>query len=59
MMSAVPRSEVVQANVMLRAARPNNCGFNRSRLFLREFLFDQPMQIRCYRRLIETLDDLV
>jgi len=58
MISAVPRSEVIDANVTMRAAHPNNCGFNWP-LLLREFLFDQPLQIRRYRRLIEALDDFV
>ena len=42
----------------MRVAHRNNCGFN-SQLFLREFLFDQPMQIRRDHGMIKSLDNLV
>jgi hypothetical protein len=58
MISAVPRSEVIDANVTMSAAHPNNCGFNWP-LLLREFLFDQPLQMRRNHGMIETLDDFI
>src|SRR5438094_4948653 len=58
MMSAAPRSEVSWSQCDDESCPRNNCGFN-SPLFLREFLFDQPLQIRRYRRFIETLDHFV